>query len=547
MSGSGPVEWRVSLSTLPAGKQERRRALAVVLVSLLVFAAIAPFAKVKLEPVLAFVPSYESALAINDLITAILLFGQFSILRLRALALLASGYLFTALIAVPHALSFPGLLSPTGLFGGSQTTAWLYMFWHAGFPLVVVGYAFFANREREAQPQARSPGLTIIASAAAVLISVVVLTLLAAQSDLPAILTGNAYTPAATVVVTAVWASSLLALAVLWLATRHTILDIWLMVVMCAWMFDVALSTVLNAGRFDLGFYAGRIYGLMAASFVLLVLLLETGALYARLARSLEAERREREERLKQVQSELLHVSRVKEMGMMVWTLAHEINQPLAAVTNYIRAGKMMVELGDATKLNTTLDRAGEQTARAGQIIQRLRNFVRKGETERRIEDIRATIEEAHNLAMADGSGERAAVEISVGPSLPSAFIDKIQIQQVLLNLIRNAVEAMAESPRRQVVISAFPSGDDLIEVRVADTGPGLAPEVREKLFRPFTTTKAHGMGVGLSICRSIVEAHGGKLWATDNPGGGTLFCFTLPGARVDRLDDWRNRRQSSA
>ena len=547
MSGSGPVEWRVSLSTLPAGKQERRRALAVVLVSLLVFAAIAPFAKVKLEPVLAFVPSYESALAINDLITAILLFGQFSILRLRALALLASGYLFTALIAVPHALSFPGLLSPTGLFGGSQTTAWLYMFWHAGFPLVVVGYAFFANREREAQPQARSPGLTIIASAAAVLSTVVVLTLLAAQSDLPAILTGNAYTPAATVVVTAVWASSLLALAVLWLATRHTILDIWLMVVMCAWMFDVALSTVLNAGRFDLGFYAGRIYGLMAASFVLLVLLLETGALYARLARSLEAERREREERLKQVQSELLHVSRVNEMGMMVWTLAHEINQPLAAVTNYIRAGKMMVELGDATKLNTTLDRAGEQTARAGQIIQRLRNFVKKGETERRIEDIRATIEEAHNLAVADGSGERAAVEISVGPSLPSAFIDKIQIQQVLLNLIRNAVEAMAESPRRQVVISAFPSGDDLIEVRVADTGPGLAPEVREKLFRPFTTTKAHGMGVGLSICRSIVEAHGGKLWATDNPGGGTLFCFTLPGARVDRLDDWRNRRQSSA
>ena len=547
MSGSGPVEWRVSLSTLPAGKQERRRALAVVLVSLLVFAAIAPFAKVKLEPVLAFVPSYESALAINDLITAILLFGQFSILRLRALALLASGYLFTALIAVPHALSFPGLLSPTGLFGGSQTTAWLYMFWHAGFPLVVVGYAFFANREREAQPQARSPGLTIIASAAAALITVVVLTLLAAQSDLPAILTGNAYAPAATVVVTAVWASSLLALAVLWLATRHTILDIWLMVVMCAWMFDVALSTVLNAGRFDLGFYAGRIYGLMAASFVLLVLLLETGALYARLARSLEAERREREERLKQVQSELLHVSRVKEMGMMVWTLAHEINQPLAAVTNYIRAGKMMVELGDATKLNTTLDRAGEQTARAGQIIQRLRNFVKKGETERRIEDIRATIEEAHNLAVADGSGERAAVEISVGPSLPSAFIDKIQIQQVLLNLIRNAVEAMAGSPRRQVVISAFPSGDDLIEVRVADTGPGLAPEVREKLFRPFTTTKAHGMGVGLSICRSIVEAHGGKLWATDNPGGGTLFCFTLPGARVDRLDDWRNRRQSSA
>ena len=549
LSETGSVEWRTSVSTLPAGKPERRRALAVVLVSLLVFAAIAPFAKVKLTPVMAFVPSYESALAINDLITAILLLGQFSIMRRRAMLVLASGYLFTALIAIPHALSFPGLLSPTGLFGGSQTTAWLYMFWHGGFPLAVSAYALLANRDGERPALIDAPRAAIVASVIAVALIVGALTLLAAYAEtaLPTIMAGSSYTPAMDGVVTAVWASSLLALAILWLATRHTILDIWLMVVMCSWVFDVALSTVLNGGRFDLGFYAGRIYGLMAASFVLLVLLLETGALYARLARSLEAERREREERLKQVQSELLHVSRVNEMGLMVWTLAHEINQPLAAVTNYIRAGKMMVELGDAAKLNTTLDRAGEQTARAGQIIQRLRNFVKKGETERRIEDIRATIDEAHKLALADGSGERADIEISIEPGLPSAFIDKVQIQQVLLNLIRNASEAMAESPRRSIVISAFPSGDDLIEVRVADTGPGLAPQVREKLFRPFTTTKPHGMGVGLSICRSIVEAHGGKLWATDNPGGGTLFCFTLPGARVDRLDDWRQRRQSSA
>ncbi|MGH7125670.1 MAG: ATP-binding protein [Stellaceae bacterium] len=548
MSETGPVEWRVSLSTLPAGKQERRRALAVVLVLACVFAAIAPVAKVKLTPVMAFVPGYESALAINDLITAILLFGQFSILRRRAIAILASGYLFTALMAVPHALSFPGLVSSSGLLGGGESTAWLYMLWHGGFPLAVVAYAVLTNRDRQRQGSVDSTRSGILTSVIVVVAIVGSLTLLAANADadLPTIMAGNGYTATFAGVVWAVWGMSLLALAVLWLATPHSVLDIWLTVVMCAWMGDVALSAAVNGGRFDLGFYAGRIYGLMAASFVLLVLLLETGALYARLARSLEAERREREERLKQVQSELLHVSRVNEMGLMVWTLAHELNQPLAAVTNYIRAGKMLVERGDASKLGSALDRAGEQTARAGQIIQRLRNFVKKGETERRIEDIRKTIEEARSLAIADG-GERATVEISVEPGLPSAFIDKVQIQQVLLNLIRNAVEAMAESPRRSIVISAFPSGDDLIEVRVADTGPGLAPEVRERLFQPFTTTKPHGMGVGLSICRSIVEAHGGQLWATDNPGGGTLFCFTLPGARVDRLDDWRSRRQSSA
>jgi polar amino acid transport system substrate-binding protein len=544
------VEWRVSLSTLPASRQERRRALAVVVVSLLVFAAIAPFAKVKLAPVMAFVPSYESALAINDLITAILLFGQFSLLRTRALAVLASAYLFTALMAIPHALSFPGLISPAGLFGGSQTTAWLYMFWHAVFPLAVVAYALLASRARETQAPVGSARVAIVASAAAAVIAAAVLTLLAAYADtaLPTIITANAYTPATIGVVTTVWALSALALAALWLGTRHTVLDVWLMAVMCAWLCDVALSTVLNAGRFDLGFYAGRIYGLMAASFVLLVLLLETGALYHRLARSLEAERREREERLKQVQSELIHVSRVNEMGLMVWTLAHELNQPLAAVTNYLRAAKLLVEREDLAKLTNALDRAGEQTMRAGQIIQRLRAFVKKGETERRVEDIRTTIEEARTLAEADG-GERGSLEISAEPGLPSALIDKVQIQQVLLNLIRNAFEAMAESPRREIVVSAFATeGEgDMIEVRVADTGPGLSPQVREKLFQPFTTTKAHGMGVGLSICRSIVEAHGGKLWATDNPGGGTLFCFTLPGARVDRLADWRQRRHGNS
>ncbi len=548
MSDAGAVEWRVSLSTLPAGMQERRRALAAVLVSLLVFLVAAPFAKTKLPTVMAFVPSYQSALAINDLITAILLFGQFGILRWRGILVLASGYLFSSLMAVPHALSFPGLFSETSLLGGAQTTAWLYMLWHAGFPLAIVGYTVLTRRDREGNAEVASVRMAIVVSAIVVAAIVGLLALIAADADalLPAIMAGNGYTPAMIGVVSGIWGLSLVALVVLWLRKPHSVLDLWLMVVMCAWLFDVALSAVLNAGRFDLGFYAGRIYGLMAASFVLMVLLLETGALYTRLARSLEAERREREERLKQVQSELIHVSRVNEMGLMVWTLAHEINQPLAAIGNYIRAGKMLAERGDASKLNTTLERAGEQTVRAGQIINRLRNFVKKGETERRIEDIRATIEEARTLALAD-AGERASVEISVEPGLPSAFIDKVQIQQVLLNLIRNAVEAMAESPRRSIVISAFPSGDDLVEVRVADTGPGLAPQVREKLFRPFATTKAHGMGVGLSICRSIVEAHGGKLWATDNPGGGTLFCFTLPGARVDRLEDWRSRRQSGA
>jgi two-component system sensor kinase FixL len=306
------------------------------------------------------------------------------------------------------------------------------------------------------------------------------------------------------------------------------VLDLWLMVVMCAWLFDIALSAVLNAGRFDLGFYAGRIFGLLAASFVLMLLLLEISALYARLIRSLEAERRERERRLDQVQSELIHVGRVSEMGQMVSALAHEVNQPLTAVSNYIHAARRLADAGEAVKSRTALESAAEQVARAIHIIRRLRNFVRKGDTEKRAENLLQTFEEARVLALLATQRHDAEVTLDVPDQASWALMDRIEIQQVLLNLVRNAIEAMAESPRRGVVIAAAPAADDMIEVSVADTGPGLADVVREKLFQPFVSTKSDGMGVGLSICRTIVEAHGGRLWAAGNPGGGTVFRFTL-------------------
>ena len=325
---------------MPARPRERRQGLAVVALSLAAFVLAAPFATVLLPPINPFIPIYESALAICDLITCVLLFGQFSILHNRALLLLACGYFFTSLMAIPHALSFPGLFTDTGLLGGSQTTAWLYMFWHGGFPLTVIGYARLTRRDDERPASPGSPGALIAFSAAAVAAIVAVLTVLASRAMLPPIMAGTGFTWTQVVAIWTVWGLSLVALVVLWFRKPHSVLDIWLMVVMCAWLLDVALSGMLNARRFDLGFYAGRAYGLMAASFVLLVLLLETAALYARLAR-------EREERLKQVQSELIHVSRVNEMGLMVWTLAHELNQPLGAVGNYINASQMLIDRGD--------------------------------------------------------------------------------------------------------------------------------------------------------------------------------------------------------
>lgn len=274
------------LSTQAASRGERRLAAAAVAVSLLVFAALAPFAGTQLLPVAAFIPAYEASLIVLDLITVGLLCGQYLSFHSRALLVLAGGYLFSALMTGAHALTFPGLFSPSGLLGaGPQSTAWLYMFWHGGFPLFVVAYALFKRTNGAAQDAGNRSPRSRLAALLAVPVIAGGLTALATagQPLLPAIMEGHRYTPAMIAVVSSVWLLSLLALAVLWRHKPYSVLDLWLMVVMCSWLVDIALSAVLNQGRFDLGFYAGRIYGLLAASFVLLVLLAESGILYRKL------------------------------------------------------------------------------------------------------------------------------------------------------------------------------------------------------------------------------------------------------------------------
>lgn len=240
-------------------------------------------------------------------------------------------------------------------------------------------------------------------------------------------------------------------------------------------------------------------------------------------------ETQENERRLHELQSELLHVSRLSEMGQMAAALAHELNQPLTAVSNYLSATRRLLAAGDAAKAELAAERAGEQVQRTGQVIRRLRDFIRKGEGERRLENLAQVVEEASALALIGTRSDGVKAEIRLDPTVCDAFIDKIQIQQVLLNLLRNAVEAMAPSHRRELTIATGWAEDGMVEIAVADTGPGIERTIRERLFQPFVTSKESGMGVGLSICRSIVDAHGGALWAEDNPDGGTVFRFTLP------------------
>jgi diguanylate cyclase (GGDEF)-like protein len=278
----------VYLWNQPATHGKRRFALAIVAASTVTFVVLAPFAKVPLARVDAFIPIYESALVLNDLVTAMFVLGQVYISRSRALLLLACGYLFTAFTAVSHALTFPGLFAESGLLGaGPQSTAWLYMFWHAGFPLLVIGYACCGSHHRDGR-RAILPGVALV------VVTVCGLTLLATLGHdmLPSIMRGDGYTPAMLAVVSSTWALSVIALAMLLRRRSDSVLDLWLLVVMCAWIFDIALSAVLNAGRYDLGFYAGRIYGLVSTSFVLIVLIIENSKLYIQVLQLRESDRR---------------------------------------------------------------------------------------------------------------------------------------------------------------------------------------------------------------------------------------------------------------
>jgi two-component system sensor kinase FixL len=248
---------------------------------------------------------------------------------------------------------------------------------------------------------------------------------------------------------------------------------------------------------------------------------------------------------MQELQAELLHMSRLSDVGQMASAIAHELNQPLTAILNYVQAARRILQtkgLPIPPKASDAMDKAVGQAARASSIVQNLRNFIQKGEMERRVEDLNKVVGEATALGLVGAKETGISVRMDLSGEPLSVFVDKVHIQQVVFNLVRNSIEAMAESgpPRRLLVstlITHLTDDGTMAAVAVSDTGPGLAPEIQAQLFQPFQTTKEKGMGLGLSICRSIIDGHGGPLQAIPNPERGVTFRFTLPLAEQDEYD----------
>lgn len=245
---------------------------------------------------------------------------------------------------------------------------------------------------------------------------------------------------------------------------------------------------------------------------------------------------REAELRMEELRSELIHVSRLSAMGTMASTLAHELNQPLTAIANYLEAVRDLIDAGtaDPDLVREAVSESASEALRAGNIVRRLREFVARGEIEKGVEDLSELIAGAGRLGFAGVTEKSIRAFHEIAPDLPPVLVDRVQIQQVLVNLIRNAVEAVSDSDRRDIRVSARRVENNMVEIAVADTGPGIDPSIRPRLFEAFTSTKQTGMGLGLSICRTIVEAHGGRIRAEPRDDGGSIFSFTIPSAEAN-------------
>lgn len=669
-----PTDAETWLLSLPPTRRQTQWVIAVAVCQLVVFALLVPFAAVQVRLINGFIPAVECVEFMSNLVTSVLLLSQFAIHRPSALLILACGYLLSALIIIPHALSFPGVFSPLALPGaGLQTTAWLAWFWHTPFALALLGYGLMRNKQSKPGPGRGSSSYAVIVRSVSLVLALgggLVLLATAGADHLPTLFADNvSRQPADALIDRSLAVGTMLvcagALAALWIRPR-SVLDQWLMIVVLNLFLEVAIIVLLSPKRFDVGFYAGRLFSLATSTIVMIVLLVETMRLYANVARfnesrirrlvdsniigvlignpdghvreanqaflrivgydqadvaegrlrrteltpaewhdrdaravaemrttgatqpfekeyirkdgsrvpvlvggatldergdavvvfavdltelkRAEAAARESDRRYHQIQIELARAQRVVTLGQLSASITHEISQPLSGIE--INASTCLLMLAanppNVAGAQETARRAIRDANRAGEIVSRLRALFARRTTSTEVMNLNEAVREVISLLRGELQKDRINLQSELAENLPIVRGDRIQLQQVLLNLIQNAADAMrgVDDRARQLVVTTSKMEPGSVLVAVRDTGPGIHPANLERVFDAFYTTKTGGLGMGLAVCRTIIGAHRGRLWATAAAPHGAVFQFTLP-IEDDGARDQRHRESS--
>jgi signal transduction histidine kinase len=522
----GPDTFEYSVATLPPTPWHRQAAVAVVVITLAAYGTVLPFAGTPLPRFDSFLPTVMAIVFVTDLITAVLLFGQFSATGSRALLMLAGGYLFSSLMTIPYALTFPGAFAPTGLLGaGSQSAAWLNVSARFGLAVATLGYALLASGKPATGPIEASmrPAMSW-ATAIIVLVCALTWAATAAHDVMPRLLDGASILPLGYHANGIIALTNAITLCLLLLSSRgKSVLDLWLMVTVCGLIVETALIALLVPSRFTVGWYANRVIALLVSKVVLIALLSETVRLHARLSLANRKLLHERENKLASA-------------GAVVAAIAHEVRQPLAGIGLTAAAGRRFLDgaspdVGSAVEI---FDEIVDGAQRANEVFDGFLDLFRAGKREHRPVDMNALVLEAVQLLRKELDDNEITTLTELDSQLPVIQGNTGQLREVILNLVQNSIDALTVTTNRlrMIRVATARSGSGSIAMSLEDTGPGIAPGKLTTIFEPFVTTKAKGTGMGLAICKMIVEQHHGKLSAT-NADGGARFEVTLPTAAV--------------